>query len=96
MPTANTFKVTIYTPEQLFGTFEAVSLTCNATDGEICVMRDHMPMLLAIISSYYGTRINGALASTRIVGVLMGDADDSGETYYCAPSAYSDYDDFYF
>ena len=28
--------------------------------------------LLAIISSYYGTRINGALASTRIVGVLMG------------------------
>ena len=48
MPTANTFKVTIYTPEQLFGTFEAVSLTCNATDGEICVMRDHMPMLLAI------------------------------------------------
>ena len=45
---ANTFQVTIYTPEQLFGTFEAVSLTCNATDGELCVMRDHMPMLLAI------------------------------------------------
>ena len=48
MPTANTFKVTIYTPEKLFGTFEAVSQTCNATDGELCVMRDHMPMLLAI------------------------------------------------
>jgi tetratricopeptide (TPR) repeat protein len=32
----------------------------------------------------------------HLVGVLMGDADDSGETYYCAPSAYSDYDDFYF
>ena len=45
---ANTFQVTIYTPEKLFGTFEAVSLTCNATDGELCVMRDHMPMLLAI------------------------------------------------
>ena len=27
---------------------------------------------------------------------LMGDADDSGETYYCVPFAYSDYDDFYF
>ena len=48
MPTANTFKVTIYTPEQLFGTFEAVSLTCNAPDGELCVMRDHMPLLMAI------------------------------------------------
>ena len=48
MTTANTFKVTIYTPEKLFGTFEAVSLTCNATDGELCVMRDHMPLLLAI------------------------------------------------
>ena len=45
---ANTFQVTIYTPEQLFGTFETVSLTCNATDGELCFMRDHMPMLLAI------------------------------------------------
>ena len=32
----------------------------------------------------------------HLVGVLMGDAYDSGETYYCAPSAYSDYDDFYF
>lgn len=28
--------------------------------------------LLAIVSSYYGTRIHGALASTRIVGVLIG------------------------
>lgn len=28
--------------------------------------------LLSIISSYYGTRIEGALASTRIVGTLMG------------------------
>ncbi len=28
--------------------------------------------LLSIISSYYGTHINGALASTRIVGTLMG------------------------
>lgn len=28
--------------------------------------------LLSIISSYYGTRIDGALASTRIVGTLMG------------------------
>ncbi len=27
---------------------------------------------LSIISSYYGTRIDGALASTRIVGTLMG------------------------
>ena len=43
-----TFKVTIYTPEKLFGSFDTVSLTCNAPDGEICVMRDHMPMLLAI------------------------------------------------
>ena len=48
MPTPNTFKVTIYTPEKLFGTFEAVSLTCNAPDGELCVMRDHMPLLMAI------------------------------------------------
>ncbi len=48
MPTTNTFKVTIYTPEKLFGTFEAVSLTCNAPDGELCVMRDHMPLLMAI------------------------------------------------
>ena len=47
MPT-NTFTVTIYTPEKLFGTFEAVSLTCNAPDGELCVMRDHMPLLMAI------------------------------------------------
>ena len=47
MPTP-TFKVTIYTPEKLFGTFDAVSLTCNAPDGEICVMRDHMPLLMAI------------------------------------------------
>ena len=31
-----------------------------------------------------------------LVGVLMGDDDTSGETYYCSPSAYSDYDDFYF
>ena len=31
-----------------------------------------------------------------LVGVLMGDADGSGETYYCAPSAYSDFEDFYF
>ena len=32
-----------------------------------------------------------------LVGALMGDADDSGETYYCAPSAYSyDSDDFFF
>ena len=44
----DTFKVTIYTPEHLFGTFDAVSLTCNAPDGEICVMRDHMPLLMAI------------------------------------------------
>ena len=28
--------------------------------------------LLSIISSYYGTRLEGALASTRIVGTLMG------------------------
>ena len=48
MPTPNTFKVTIYTPEKLFGTFEAVSLTCNATDGELCIMRNHMPLLMAI------------------------------------------------
>ena len=48
MPTPNTFKVTIYTPEKLFGTFEAVSLTCNAPDGELCVMRDHMPLLMAL------------------------------------------------
>ena len=47
MPT-NTFTVTIYTPEKLFGTFEAVSLTCNATDGELCIMRNHMPLLMAI------------------------------------------------
>lgn len=45
---ANTFQVTIYTPEKLFGTFEAVSLTCSAPDGELCVMRDHMPLLMAI------------------------------------------------
>ena len=44
----NTFTVAIYTPEKLFGTFDAVSLTCNAPDGEICVMRDHMPILMAI------------------------------------------------
>ena len=44
----NTFKVTIYTPEKLFGSFDAVSLTCNAPDGELCVMRDHMPLLMAI------------------------------------------------
>ena len=48
MPTPNTFKVTIYTPEKLFGSFDAVSLTCNAPDGELCVMRDHMPLLMAI------------------------------------------------
>ena len=44
----NTFTVAIYTPEKLFGTFQAISLTCNAPDGEICVMRDHMPILMAI------------------------------------------------
>ena len=44
----STFKVTIYTPEKLFGSFDAVSLTCNAPDGELCVMRDHMPLLMAI------------------------------------------------
>ena len=43
-----TFTVTIYTPEKLFGSFDAVSLTCNAPDGELCVMRDHMPLLMAI------------------------------------------------
>lgn len=43
-----TFKVTIYTPERLFGTFDAVSLTCNAPDGELCVMRGHMPLLMAV------------------------------------------------
>ena len=44
--------------------------------------------------SLYGSPLIDHLG--LLVGVLMGDDDDSGETYYCAPSAYSDYDDFYF
>ena len=43
-----TFTITIYTPERLFGSYDAVSLTCNAPDGELCVMRDHMPLLTAV------------------------------------------------
>ena len=64
MPIQNTFKVTIYTPEKLFGTFDAVSLTCSAPDGEFCVMRDHMPMLLAIKEGV--TRIRTPQETVRV------------------------------
>lgn len=60
----NTFKVTIYTPEKRFGSFDAVSLTCSAPDGEICVMRDHMPMLLYIKEGV--TRIRTPQETVRV------------------------------
>ena len=44
----DTFTVNIYTPERFFGTFEVLSLTCEGLDGQICIMRGHMPMLLAV------------------------------------------------
>lgn len=45
---SNTFTLTISTPEKEFGRFEVSSLICPGLDGEICILKDHMPMLLAV------------------------------------------------
>ena len=42
------FKVNIYSPEKLLAEYSASLLVCPATDGEIGVMADHMPMICAL------------------------------------------------
>ena len=44
----NTFRVEIYTPDRHFMSEDIESLVCNCVDGEICVLRGHTPMIMAI------------------------------------------------
>lgn len=43
-----TFSVNIYTPEKLTASYSSSLLVCPASDGEIGVMADHMPMICAL------------------------------------------------
>lgn len=43
-----TFNVNIYTPEKQFDSGEYISFLCHAIDGEICILKDHMPMIVAV------------------------------------------------
>lgn len=38
----------IFTPEKQFDSGEYTSFVCRGLDGEICIMRGHMPMILAV------------------------------------------------
>lgn len=41
-------KVNIYTPDSFRGSYDTGLLVCPATDGEIGIMADHMPMVCAL------------------------------------------------
>ncbi len=43
-----TFNINIYTPEKQFDSGMYTSFLCHAIDGEICVLKDHMPMIVAV------------------------------------------------
>lgn len=56
---SNTFLLKIRTPECEFGSFDVTSFTCNGLDGEVCILKDHMPMMLAIDSGILKYTVDG-------------------------------------
>lgn len=55
----NTFRVEIYTPDRLFMKDDIESLVCNCVDGEICVLKSHTPMIMAIDIGCIKVKQNG-------------------------------------
>lgn len=42
------FKLEMFTPKKQFFSGEVDSVTCNALDGELCVLHGHQPMIVAL------------------------------------------------
>ena len=55
----NTFRIEIYTPDRLFMKEDIESLVCNCVDGEICVLKSHTPMIMAIDIGCIKVKHNG-------------------------------------
>ena len=55
----NTFRVEIYTPDRNFFSGDIKSLVCNCVDGEICVLKGHTPMIMAIDIGCIKVKQNG-------------------------------------
>lgn len=55
----NTFRVEIYTPDRKFFSGDIESLVCNCVDGEICVLKGHTPMIIAIDIGCIKVKQNG-------------------------------------
>ena len=43
-----TFKLEMFTPKKQFFVGEVDAVTCNAFDGELCVLHGHQPMIVAL------------------------------------------------
>lgn len=56
---SNTFRLNIRTPEKEFGSFDVTSFTCPGLDGEVGILKNHMPMMLAVDSGILKFRIDG-------------------------------------
>lgn len=48
MKNDRTFTVNVYTPESLFLSEDAESLICESTDGQIGILKNHMPAVIAL------------------------------------------------
>lgn len=55
------FTLNIYTPEKFFLETQADSLTCLGLDGEICILQNHMSMILAIKSGVMRINTGGEI-----------------------------------
>lgn len=55
----NTFRIEIYTPDRNFMSEDIESVVCNCVDGEICVLKGHTPMIMAIDIGCIKVKQNG-------------------------------------
>lgn len=80
---AGSFEVNIFTPERQFLSDTAQSLVCSGLDGEICILKDHMPMLFALDVGFIKIKKDGewsvmmsdegfAVVNRNVVDIFVG------------------------
>jgi len=57
----NTFQLTIMTPEHSFVDGQAESAVLPASDGELCVLAGHAPMVVTIVEGIGRVTVNGEM-----------------------------------
>lgn len=55
----STFNLEIYSHDRMFLKEETEALVCNGVDGEICILKDHIPMIMALDIGILRIKING-------------------------------------